>query len=260
MKLKSRHIILTIGVILIGIIASVVYFLLILNSVDFGPCDGHGEPDKYEKIYYDNGQLEIEGQLQDCAWDGLIKTYYATGELKSEELRENGRNHGKSTFYYPNGSVYTNEEYSNGELMWFKVFSQNQGIQYEYNKERQSLSIKSADSTTHIHFTDSLNLKGHDKPFTLLLSDNLILRGTKDFYVVNSSLEVTMDLRDTLMKYIPTAYDKKVDDSGNIYDFLWHRRIKGDSLELKVFYDGNEHMSNLKTWERKYKITAINKT
>ena len=74
---------------------------------------------------------------------------------------------------------------------------------------------------------------------------------------MNSRLEVTMDLRDTLMKYIPTAYDKKVDVSGNIHDFLWHRRIKGeDSLELKVFYDGNEHMSNHKTWERKYKITA----
>lgn len=258
MKLKTKHILTAIGLSLIGVIGFVIYFTVFLKSFDFGPCEGHGEPDRYEKIYYDNGQLEIEGQLKDCTWDGLIKTYYETGELKSKEIRERGRNHGKSTFYYPNGVVYKNEEYRNGELMWFEVFSQNQSLQYEYNKESQTLSIKDSDSKTQVPFKDSLNLMGHDKPFVMVVIDNLILRGTKDFYVINPKLEVTMDLRDTLIKYIPTAYDKKVDVSGNIHDFPWHRRINGDSLYLKVFYDGNEHMSNHKTWERKYKITAHN--
>jgi hypothetical protein len=146
----------------------------------------------------------------------INKTYYETGELKSEELRESGRNHGKSTFYYPNGKIYKNEKYSDGELIWFKIYSQNQSIQYEYKKESQSLSINDRESASQVSFKDSLDLIGHDKPLTLLLNDNLILRGTRDFYVINSDLEITLDLRDTLMKYIPTAYDKKVDINGNV--------------------------------------------
>jgi hypothetical protein len=254
MKLKTKHIITAIGLTLFVIVGFVIYYNFFLNPFDIGHCDGNGDPDRYEKIYFDNGQLKIEGQLEDCTWNGLIKTYYETGELKSEELRESGRNHGKSTFYYPNGKIYKNEKYSDGELIWFKIYSQNQSIQYEYKKESQSLSINDRESASQVSFKDSLDLIGHDKPLTLLLNDNLILRGTRDFYVINSDLEITLDLRDTLMKYIPTAYDKKVDINGNVHDFLWHRRINEDSLKLKVFYDGNEHMSNHKTWERKYKI------
>jgi hypothetical protein len=254
MKLKTKHIITVIGLPLIGVIGFVIYFTVFLNPFDFGPCDGHGEPDRYEKIYYDNGQLEIEGQLKDCTWNGLVKTYYGTGELKSEELRENGRNHGESTFYYPNGEINKNEEYADGQLIWFKIYSKNQSIHYEYNKESLSLSINDNESASQVSFKDSLDLSGHDKPLTILLNDNLVLRGAKDFYVINSNLEVTLDLRDTLMRYIPTAYDKKIDVNGNIHDFLWHRRIVEDSLNLKVFYDGDEHMSMHKTWEKKYKI------
>jgi len=247
-----------IGVVLIGIIAIVMYFRFFLNPFDFGACDGHGEPDRYEEIYYDNGQLEIEGQIKDCTWHGLIKTYYESGELKSEEHRIEGRNHGKSTFYYPNGNIHKDEEYRDGELIRFKISSLNQNLHYEYVKKSQLLSIKDSTNSYQVHFGDSINLSGHDKPLTMLLSGYLILRGAKDFYVINSNLEVMMDLRDTLMKYIPSAYDKKVDVSGNIHDFLWHRRIQDDSLQLKVFYDGDEHMSMHKTWERKYKITAHN--
>jgi len=254
MKLKTKHIITVIGLAIIGVVGFVIYFTVFLNPFEFGPCDGYGEPDRFEKIYYDNGQLEIEGQLKDCTWNGLIKTYYETGELKSEELRENGRNHGESTFYYPNGEIYKNEEYAEGQLIWFKIYSKNQSIHYEYNRESQSLSINDNESESQASFKDSLDLSGHDKPSTILLNDNLVLRGRKDFYVINSNLEITLDLRDTLMRYIPTAYDKKIDVSGNIHEFLWHRRIVEDSLNLKVFYDGDEHMSMHKTWEKKYKI------
>jgi hypothetical protein len=257
-KMKIKHIISAIGLSLIGVIGFVIYFTVFLNPFDFGHCDGHGEPDRYEKIYFDNGQLEMEGQLKDCTWNGLIKTYYKTGDLKSEELKENGRNHGESTFYYPNGEIYKNEQYVDGQLIWFKIYTMNQSIYYEYNKESQWLSINDHERASQVSFKDSLDLSGHDKPLTLLVNDNLVLRGKKDFYVINPKLDVTMDLRDTLIKYIPTAYDKKVDVSGNIHDFLWHRRINGDSLTLKVFYNGNEHMSNYQTWERKYKITAHN--
>ena len=54
--MKIKHIISAIGLSLIGVIGFVIYFTVFLNPFDFGHCDGHGEPDRYEKIYFDNGQ------------------------------------------------------------------------------------------------------------------------------------------------------------------------------------------------------------
>ncbi|NOQ70444.1 MAG: hypothetical protein GQ574_00495 [Crocinitomix sp.] len=254
MKLNTKHIKPLIGVVLLGIIGYVLYFALFFNPFDFGPCDGNGEPNRYKKVYYDNGRIELEGQLKNCVWHGLIKTHFETGALKSQEQRIEGRNHGISTFYYPNGKTYREEEYHKGELIRFKIFSPNSSLHYEYLKSDRLLSVMDSANHSQIIFTDSLLLSGNDKPFIVLKGDNLILKAKKDYYLINSNLEIKIDLRDTLMKYIPSAYIKKVDFSGNIHDFLWHRRIENDSLSVKVFYDGDESQSMQKTWERKYKL------
>ena len=132
--MRRRYKILTLGLILIGIVAMVIYYSVFFNPFYFGPCDGEGKPNRYEKIYYDNGQIEIEGQLKNCVWDGLIKTYYKTGELKSKEQRTEGRNHGNSIFFYSNGMIYKEEIYNKGELVKFKIISPNSNLEYEYHK------------------------------------------------------------------------------------------------------------------------------
>jgi hypothetical protein len=254
MKMKNKHIKIIFRLIVIGLIGYVVYSNIFFNPFDFGPCDGNGAPNRYEKIYYDNGQLKVEGQLKDCVWHGMVKTYYETGELKSKEQSIKGRKHGTSIMYYTNGNIYKKEEYLEGELIRFNIYSLDSSIQYGYIKANQLLFIKDSGSDAQIYFIDSLNLSGYDEPFAMLIGNDLILRGKKDFYVINSNLEIKIDLRDTLMKYIPSAYVKKIDNSGNVHDFLWHRDIEGDSIKLKVFYDGDENQSMHKTWEKNYRI------
>ena len=64
-----------------------------------------------------------------------------------------------------------------------------------------------------------------------------------------------MSLRDTLVKFIPTAYVEKIDNSGNKHNFLWHRDMSEDTLKVKVFYDGDLNQSMHKIWKRTYLIS-----
>ena len=111
-----------------------------------------------------------------------------------------------------------------------------------------------AGQTNFILFNKPTTMSRVDEPFTSLHNGKLLMRGKHDFYVVDKELKIEMNLRDTLLKYIPTAYDEKTDVSGNKHTFLWHRDISGDTLKVKVFYDGDEHQSYQKIWEVTYML------
>ncbi len=253
MKTRNKYIILSFGLILTGLVAFSIYPYVFFKPFDFGPCNGNGKPNRYEKMFYDNGQLEIEGQIINCAWHGLLKTYYETGELKSGEQRFEGKNHGTSKYFHLNGNINREEEYQKGELIKFKIYPPDLTLHYEFSISDRVLSVSDSINKSQIIFSDSLFF-GQERPLVMLNGDDLILRAEKDFYLINSKLEVIIDLRDTLMKYIPFAYSKKVDNNGNIHDFTWRRRIENDSLHLRVFYKEIDHPSITKIWKRKYKL------
>jgi hypothetical protein len=230
------------------------YFLVnvFFNPFDFGPCDGNGPRNGERKYYHDNGKLQTIGTVKDCLWDGLAKTFYDTGELESIANYKAGQRHGLTEYFTKDSIKWRQENFIDGNLIDFQVTDLSDNS--VFNFKHDTLSIQTVGQTDFVPFNKPLTMTGYDEPFTSLHHDKLLMRGKYDFYVVNKKLEIEMNLRDTLLKYIPTAYREKTDFSGNRHTFLWHRRISGDTLRVKVFYDGNEHQSNHKIWEVTYTL------
>jgi len=105
------------------------------------------------KIYYESGNLQMEGFKIDGEWHGIIKMYYENGNLLGEMTYIKGVKYGTSKFYYENGTMKleTNDNgekvlrYPNGNIehegqlksglatgLW-KYYYENGKIQYEGN-------------------------------------------------------------------------------------------------------------------------------
>ncbi|HSP87390.1 MAG TPA: toxin-antitoxin system YwqK family antitoxin [Ignavibacteriaceae bacterium] len=66
------------------------------------------------KIYYENGNLEMEGQIKENKNDGHWKYYYQDGTLESEGNFANDLIEGKWSWFYPTGKIKETAEYKNG--------------------------------------------------------------------------------------------------------------------------------------------------
>jgi antitoxin component YwqK of YwqJK toxin-antitoxin module len=66
------------------------------------------------KTYFVNGNLEIDGQIEQNKNVGLWKYYYQDGTLESEGNFENDLVEGKWYWYYPSGKLKETSEYKLG--------------------------------------------------------------------------------------------------------------------------------------------------
>ncbi|HPX75084.1 MAG TPA: hypothetical protein PLW77_00725 [Bacteroidales bacterium] len=67
--------------------------------------DKNDEKQAYEKQYYENGNLFMEGSLVDGKREGKWTAYYENGVVWSIGYYENGLKQGKSEVFYENGKV-----------------------------------------------------------------------------------------------------------------------------------------------------------
>jgi antitoxin component YwqK of YwqJK toxin-antitoxin module len=248
--LKMKNLVI-IGILFLMVLSGT--FLIKMNFYNsfLGPCDGHGPENGERTYYYDNGNPHKVGIVKNCSWNGKVTTYFKSGEIQSLSNFKEGQRHGLTEYFTRDSIKWRQENFSNGNLQSFALTDLSDNSTFTFSSN--VLSLTGSRDTT-VLFNEPLTMSGYDEPFTSLHGDKLLLRGRHDFYIVNKKLEIELNLRDTLMKYIPTAYKEKTDQSGNKYTFLWHRRISGDTLNVKVFYDGDKMQSNHKTWERKYQI------
>lgn len=245
-----RKLIIISSIIVFAVVGLYFLRLLLFNPFDFGPCDGNGPANGERKYYHDNGKLQTIGTVKDCLWDGLAKTFYDTGELESIANYKAGQRHGLTEYFTKDSIKWRQENFVDGSLIDFQVTDLSDNSVFSFKND--TLRLLTAGKSNFVLFNKPTTMSGYDEPFTSLHNGKLLMRGGQDFYVVDKQLKIEMNLRDTLLKYIPAAYNEKTDFSGNRHTFLWHRRISGDTLRVKVFYDGNEHQSNHKIWERTY--------
>ena len=66
------------------------------------------------KLFFLNGNLQIEGRLKNNKNVGLWKYYYETGELESKGEFENDKPKGEWTWYYPSGKIRERGNYFEG--------------------------------------------------------------------------------------------------------------------------------------------------
>jgi len=68
------------------------------------------------KSYYENGNLESEGNFKDGKLNGLSKLYYENGNLKSEANFKDDKLEGLSKEYYENGNISTEANFKDDKL------------------------------------------------------------------------------------------------------------------------------------------------
>lgn len=240
---------LVIGVLVFTIGATYVAFQL-YDPFDFGPCDGNGPANGERAYYYENGKLKTSGKVKNCLWDGLVKEYFPSGKLKSTRLYDEGKRNGLTEYYTEDGVKWRQEDFFNGNLVQFNIVDLSDNSSFKFSHD--TLRIISENQNNFVLFDRPTTMRGADEPFTSLHRGKLLVRGRHDFYVINKELRIEINLRDTLQKYIPSAYNERTDFSGNRYTFNWHRDIIRDTLHLKVYYDSDGNQSNAKVWEQAY--------
>ena len=94
-----------------------------------------GKENGYWKSYYENGKLEMEGNMQDDVKVGSWKFYYENGQLRSETtLDNNGKRHGKGREWYENGSIFRDQNLKHGVPNGVMLeYFENGNIRQEYN-------------------------------------------------------------------------------------------------------------------------------
>jgi len=88
--------------------------------------------------YYDNKQIEMEGEFKDSKRDGYWVAYYKDGTKWSEGYFKNGLDDGKRTVYYENGKKRYEGNYSKGVQAGKWKFWNESGMlekEVDYDKE-----------------------------------------------------------------------------------------------------------------------------
>ena len=98
-------------------------------------CDLEGEPiTGVVKSYYENGNLEAEGNFKDGKLEGLGKEYYENGNLKGEKNYKDGKLEGLSKAYYDNGNLKAEVNFKDDKPEGlFKVYYENGNLGVEIN-------------------------------------------------------------------------------------------------------------------------------
>jgi len=144
------------------------------------------------------------------------------------------------------------EKYDKGVLINFSITNLLDSCTFQFSNK--NLSVKNKNYIKEILFDKTTTLYGFDEPFISIVKEQLQVRGKQDYYVIDKKLNIKLDLRDTLMKYIPSAYKEVVDNSGNHMTFNWHRDFYDDTLKIKVFYEYDKTGNHTKEWETLYII------
>ena len=70
------------------------------------------------KSYYENGNLESEGNFKDGKLNGLSKLFYENGNLKSEANFKDDKLEGLLKLYYENGYLIAQYYYKDGKKIY----------------------------------------------------------------------------------------------------------------------------------------------
>lgn len=80
--------------------------------IEYDVVDGIKQGDF--KLYYSNGNVQIEGEVKDNKNIGEWKYYYESGEIESKGLFEEDKPKGEWTWYYPSGKIKEHGNYFEG--------------------------------------------------------------------------------------------------------------------------------------------------
>ena len=80
---------------------------------DGGSVVKHG----FYKEYYQNGQVEVKGNLVDGKREGKVVRYYESGRVKLEKNHVNNLLNGKFVEYYENGIIKDEDIYKDSECV-----------------------------------------------------------------------------------------------------------------------------------------------
>ncbi len=69
------------------------------------------------KIWFKNGQLDIEGNHKDDKEDGLWKSQYESGQLKTEFNNKDGKPDGFFKTWYENGQLEKTGYFKDGQVI-----------------------------------------------------------------------------------------------------------------------------------------------
>ena len=111
---------------------------------------------KYEKHYYPNGSICIEGPLDsDGLRDGRWMAWYDCGKIWSEGDYTHGLRNGENKVYYVNGQVQYNKKYVNDTAEGNWTFYLDDGTEamrvvYEKGKVVKQEQLISADSLRNL--------------------------------------------------------------------------------------------------------------
>jgi antitoxin component YwqK of YwqJK toxin-antitoxin module len=82
-------------------------------------CIYKGKGDNREMIrettYYDNHQMQMDGEYKDKKRNGKWTSWYMNGKIWSEGFFKNGKSEGKRTTYFENGKVRYDGMYKNDQ-------------------------------------------------------------------------------------------------------------------------------------------------
>jgi hypothetical protein len=240
----------SIAVFCIVVVGFIFLKMTLLNPFNFGTCDGDGPPNREDTSYYGNLKIRYYGTVRKCMWEGEVKYFYETGELEHIANFQQGGRQGLTEYYTRDGKKYRIENFNGDILSDFTIIDLSDSSSFIFAHKK--ITITKKNYRKEMTFDKPTTLYGFDEPFERIVNGQLLISGREDFYVIDKQLNIKLNLRDTLRKYIPSAYTERIDASGNKYTFLWHRDILGDSLKVKVFYDADDHQSVSKIWVRSY--------
>jgi len=81
----------------------------------------------YQKEFYADGKISMEGPLQNGKREGEWKSYYENGNLWSSGFFKDGILNGESKAYFPNGKLRYKGSFKNGEKTGTWIFYDENG-------------------------------------------------------------------------------------------------------------------------------------
>lgn len=83
----------------------------------------------YEKDYYENGALFMEGDIKDDLREGEWTSYFQDGKIQSKGSFEKDIRTGKSLIYYGNGNLWMEGNYKEGRRVGQWIYYDEQGYE-----------------------------------------------------------------------------------------------------------------------------------
>ena len=173
---------------------------------------------KLTKTYYENGNLEKEGNYTNGKEEGLWKSYHENEQLDYEFNYKNGIKHGLIKTYDKNGHLDYESNYKNGVQDGLTKSYENGKLRVEGNykiKEEYREIIKSCvEENPYLVYVDKTGLwkwyheNGKLSRETNYMNDNK--HGITKHYYENGQLEF-----ETKYSYGKVLYQKSWDEDGN---------------------------------------------